>query len=212
MIIIVFAWAMLCAAKAIAQPPAPAAGSLRETIWNEACDAGTNIRYWSELADRASNIEWWARFWAIASGVFSFAFPLTLAPYLKSRKLKPWAWATVGVPELVGAVAFGYSLFQMLDKADEYKDLAAIHSRWATLARELDRLFAESSRIPQDKLEVRLDILQKQRQAIESIEPAGKDEALMHHSWVQEMHSRKVDPEYIAEVKKNRERFRLNPN
>lgn len=179
------------------EPPiATTASPLRSMVWDEALDAGTNVRYWSTMSERAESKEWWAAFGSIVSGLFVFAFPYLIAPHLKAKK---WRWLTVGVPEIIGVVAFGFSLMSMFEKSETHQELTSIHGRWATLKPELDELFDVSHTLTEDELELRFDALQKAKQAIVPIEPAETDEDLMHQSWREEMHARNRD-DWVAQV------------
>jgi hypothetical protein len=192
-----------------AEPPkAAATDPLRAMIWDEALDAGTNVRYWSALSEAAAHQEWITGLLSLGLLLFSIAFPFVIAPQIKSKKYR---WLKIGLPELVGIIGFGFSLMIMLDQSATHNELSSIQSRWAVLKPELDELFEISHTLNRDELALRFEALKKARQAIVPIEPAGKDELLMHRSWVQEMHSRGIDPEYIAQVEKNRTKLGL-PN
>jgi hypothetical protein len=191
-----------CAANSSAareqQPEPPQAGAsdpLRGMVWNEALDAGTNVRYWSTLAERASDSERTTRIWSIVTGVFCFAFPFISRQYATGAVSKFFS----AIAEIVGVIAFGCLLFSMLNTAATYNDLSGIHGRWATLAPELKELFDVADTLKHDELQLRYDALMTAKQAIVPVEPAETDHELMHQSWRAEMHARDQD-EWAAQV------------
>jgi hypothetical protein len=198
---------------AAAPPSAPAPkptenDPLRTLVWDSAVEAGVNVRYWSVLAERAEAVEIKNRNWSIFTGVFCFAFPFIARQYFTGRFLSCVAVAT----EIASVLVFAWSMTLMLDSSATHSTLATIQSRWAVLKPELDELFKIAHTLPHEELQLRFDALKKAKQGIVPIEPEGKDEQLMHLSWVQEMHQRNVDPAWVAQVEKSRDVLKIQTN
>jgi hypothetical protein len=204
------------ARAAAVKPPEPPKISdddpLRKMIWNEALNAGTNVRYWSALSDSASNTELVYRWLSIGFGLFCFAFPFISRHYFAGDKAVNAAKYLAAGGELIGVIVFGCSLMSMLNQRENYNDLATLEKRWATIKPEYDNLFNTLPVLTQQEAQVRFDALQKAKQAIVPMEPAGTNEVVMHKAWVKEMFARGVDPEYIAKVEAGRKKLNLQPN
>jgi hypothetical protein len=180
------------------QADAAADDAMRKMAWNEALNAGTNVRYWSTLAERADAAEHTALVWSICSIVFCLVFPYVGREYLKGDSLK-----YVGaVSEIAGILLCAWSLVDLLDHKSHSLELASIESRWTMLKPEFDELFNMSDTLSSDQLAVRFHALKAVKEAI--VEPTGKDKSVMHQAWIEEMHARAVDPEYVAKVNKDR--------
>ncbi len=173
--------------------PVMANDPLRQSVWDEMLDAGTNTRYWSALAEQASTKESYCKLISIVLGLLAVTMPM-LFHDVKHK------WV-VRCFHLCNVIALGVSLVFLMNTSADAHQLSFIQKQWSSLETQWKSLRQQRDSMRRDILQGRVDSLIAQRESIEASEPAETNHPELHKAWAAEMKSRGFD-DFVAQREK----------